>query len=187
MRLLLAAGFAAALLAAPTYAAGIDPLKLVLQESEVPRGYQHDEDNSGPLPNALLRGAQPERRDIIARAGRVDGYATRYVNYGPPHWRYVVSWVDVFRTSRGAKLYFDWSVERLRRETPGRLQPVVIGDGGLVQSRMPSADPDDPATFVIWREGRVTALVVCQLMNDHRKLALALARIQQRRIAATLR
>jgi hypothetical protein len=56
-----------------------------------------------------------------------------------------------------------------------------------MQSRMQSVDPETPATFVIWREGRVTALVVCQLMNGHRKLALALARTQQRRIAAALR
>jgi hypothetical protein len=181
MRLLTLIAVCAAALALPAHAAEVDPQRLVLQEDDVPKGYQLDEDNTLALPNSVLRRARPEMRSIIARSGRVNGQATRYTNYGPPHWRYIVSWVDVFRTPQGAKLYYDWYLQLLRREGSGSFRPAKppVGDAGVEQS-------GGRKTAIVWREGRAVAILSCQLMNGHRKLAHALARSQQRRIAAAL-
>ena len=52
---------------------------------------------------------------------------------------------------------------------------------------MYSSSSPDGGTVVIWRYSRVVAWVMCQEMAAHRKLAIALARKQQQRIAAALR
>jgi hypothetical protein len=55
------------------------------------------------------------------------------------------------------------------------------------RARVYSGRSPEVGTFVIWRHARVVAWVHCQEMSGHRRLAVALARAQQRRIAAAVR
>jgi hypothetical protein len=64
-----------------------------------------------------------------------------------------------------------------------RRNPTAIGAEGWVYT----ARSLDTGTLVLWRYGRVVALLACQEMTSHRSLALSLARKQQRRIAGALR
>jgi hypothetical protein len=173
---------AAAVLALPAAAASVDPRVLVLRELDVPPRYLFDKDNSAVLSPALLARTAEARR-LVVRSGFVTGYTARYLNSGPPRWRYVKSAAYVFRGAEGAKIYQARLEKSFREQGAVRRGPVDLGDGGLRYFwRAP-----DVGTHVLWRSGRVVAYVGCEQMTGHRTLALALAQKQQRRIAAALR
>src|ERR671914_3126371 len=103
MRWLSSALIAAAVFALPAAAASADPRAFVLRELDVPARYFFDKDNSAVLSPALFERTAEGRR--LIRSGFVTGYAARYLNSGPPRWRYVKSAAYVFRGAEGAKLY----------------------------------------------------------------------------------
>jgi hypothetical protein len=181
MRWLCSALIAAAVFALPAAAASVDPRVFVLRELDVPARYFFDKDNSAVLSPALFERTAEGRR--LIRSGFVTGYTARYLNSGPPRWRYVKSAAYVFRGAEGAKLYHASIEKSFRQKGAVRRGSVGLGDGG---SRYFWRAPD-VGTHVLWRSGRVLAYVGCEQMTAHRTLALALAEKQQRRITAALR
>jgi hypothetical protein len=183
MRWLLALA-AAAVLALPASAAGVDPRLFVLRQIDVPPRYDFDEDNSLLIPSgARLAGVPDESAKALVRLGFVGGYIARYTNYGPPRWRYVNSVAFVFREAKGARSYLPLMVKSGFAQGGGRARRVNLGDEALLYS----SSSRSTGTAIIWRHGRVVAYVSCSQMTEHRALALAQARKQQRRIAAELR
>ena len=184
MRQILAGLLAASVLAVPASAASVDPRVLVLHQIDVPARYFFDEDNSLLIPTPLVGslGKEPVYR-ALRRNGFVSGYFARFVNSGPPRWRYVDSAAFVFRQPQGARGYLPWMVKSGLPQSGGRARPINLGDEALLYA----SNSREIGTAVIWRHGRVVAYVHCSQMTEHRALALAHARKQQRRIAAALR
>jgi len=175
MRAVLGAVVIAVVLALPASAASLDPKGLVLHQIDVPTGYLLDESQSLVLPGDF------------ARSGRLTGYYALYRNTSPPYWRTIVSVSHVFRRPEGARTFLRMLDREARRESTGSLErrSVDIGAQGWIYTvRAP-----DRITVVVWRHGRVVAQVNCSCSKTSGKqaLALALARKQQRRIAAALR
>jgi hypothetical protein len=164
----------ALLFAIPASAARVDPKRLVLQQRDVPAGFRLDLTKSGVLTNAEV--ADPSDPTFMARAGRVTGYFVQYVH--PLTGAGLQSQVDLFRKPGGARMMLarvheSWM--RLANGDPwGR---VRIGDEGWYFGGL--AD-----TAVYWRDGRAVGLVLGISLSKARTIALA--RKQQRRIAAAL-
>lgn len=175
MRLVTAVAVAAATLVVPASAAEVDPKALVLQQRDVPAGFRLDDAKSGVLANEEVRASDDPA--FIGRSGRITGYLVQYAQR--EHGIGLQSRVDLFRRSAGARMMLarvHRSWQRLAPTDPsGRAR---IGDEGWV-----FGGPVD--TIVFWRSGRAFALVLG--VNLTKKPTLALARIQQRRIAAALR
>jgi hypothetical protein len=185
MRSLLFALAAGAVLALPSSAAGVDPRLFVLHQIDVPARYEFDEDNSLLVPGARARlaGLPDESARVLVRLGFVNGYVARYTNYDPPRWRYVNSVAFVFRDAKGARGYMPLLVKSGFAQGSWRSRGIDLGDEALLYS----SGSRSTGTAVVWRYGRVVAYVSCSQMTEHRALALAQARKQQRRIAAELR
>jgi hypothetical protein len=155
---------------APASASTVDPKALVLQRADVPGGYRLDETQLLGNPG---QGATAGFRDLVRRSGRLTGYYAHYVRGS----REITSVAELFGRAGGAKIYFAWYERRLAREGEGARSRIAIGDGGWVY-RVRSTQN---STFVLWRDGRVVSSVLCHAMKDHRTLAVALARKQDRR------
>jgi len=174
---------AAAALALPASAASIQPKLLVLRAGDVPARYFFDKDNAMTLfPSDL--GTSVDRRRILARSGFVTAYVELFRNTDPPRWRSINSAAYVFRSAAGARIFLAWLDKGVRKETGGTVQrrPVGLGDEGW--SYVSSSRED--GTQVVWRVGRVLAVLGCEQMTGHQGLALLLAREQQRRLATAL-
>ena len=150
-------------------------------------GFQLDEDNSFAIPNAYLA-AKPEGRRIVARRGRLERVLR------PIHELRLGSLAALaVRQLRGGRVPpagGRGGVPRLvqpanGKELTGPMKRTSIDIG--TSARVYSSSSADDGTVVIWRYSRVVAWVMCQEMAAHRKLAIALARTQQQRIAAALR
>ena len=159
----------------PTAGADVAPRALVLQRSDLPRGYTTDETqvlgNPGP-------GATESFKELARRSGRVTGYYASYTNGS----KQVTSVAETFRKPAGARFYLKWYTDKLAREGEGARSTVALGDGGFVYRVRSTKN----STFVLWRDRRVVSSVLCHAMPDHRTLALALARKQDRRATAAL-
>ena len=172
---------AAAVLASPAGAA-LDPRVFVLSQADVPRGYLFDKDNSLLITRATVdRVPSDKGAQALARAGFVNAYIARYTSYGPSRWSYVNSAAYAFRGPSGAQTYVRWML-KTGLGNIGRPQRIALGD----EAWLYTMSSTDTGTAVLWRHGRVVALVSCMEMTRHRTLALAQARKQQRRIVAQL-
>ncbi len=177
MRLLVAIA-AVLLVAVPASAAEVDPKQLVLRQADVPAGFQLDPDESGVRTNAREAKSGPEARALIARAGRVTGYEASWSKESITF----ESRADLCERSAGARVVFDYiehemklaGIKGLRREAAG------IGTESWVYWAGQRG-----FTLVAWRYDRVFAGIVG--LGLTKSQALALARVQQRRIAAALR
>ena len=159
-------------LAVPSSAAQrLDGRKLVLQEAEIPDTYVFDRGSS----LSLVPRTREARREA-ARVGLVGGYYAVYRDVSPPFWRTIKSSATV-GTNRDRARAFTKGTGIMRARGVRR---VAVGDAGWIAT---SGD----ATSVAWYHGRVAAQVVCEKVARHRAVALALARKQERRIAAALR
>lgn len=177
---IVAATLAMAVASASALAAGVDPRVFVLAQADVPRGYEFDKDNSLLVTRAMVdRAPTDDGARALARAGLVNGYFARYTNYGGPRWSYVNSAAFAFRQPKGAKSYLLWWMRSIARSA-GPAQRIRLGN----EAWLFTASSPDTGTSVLWRHGRVVALVGCLEMRRHRSLALAQARKQERRIAA---
>ncbi len=95
---------AAAAFVVPASAASVDPRLLVLHQIDVPARYFFDEDNSMLMPTPLVASLGKGLCTAALRRRRLlSGYFARYVNSGPPRWRYVDSAAFVFRQPQGAR------------------------------------------------------------------------------------
>jgi hypothetical protein len=182
MRWLVAALVAAAL-ALPASAASVDPRLFVLHQIDVPPRYEFDEDNSLLISPADVARVPGEAGKTLARSGFVTAFYAPYTNYGPPYWRYVNSAAFVFRQPNGARGYLPVVVKSWFSNRRLQARRVDLGDEALLYT----SSSRTSGTAVVWRQGRVVAFVGCSHMAEHRALALAQARKQQRRIASELK
>jgi hypothetical protein len=159
--------------------AKLDPSTLVLQSADVPAGFEVDPSETGLRTNAREAKREPSFRTLYRRWGRVTGYEVEFDGRRAS----IGSRADLMRTSQGAQLMLDWYALEVRKiGIRGFIRnEVTVGDEGWAyRSRT-------PAKFIIvtWRSGRVFAGLGTTGLSYERTLALA--RIQQRRIAAALR
>ena len=176
--LALVAVLASGLLAAGTAAARLAARTLVLQSTEVPAGYELQKGSSGDI---RAVGAP----DVLARPGLVGGYYATYWNTRAGSARTIVSASYVYRSPAGARAALAATEREARRNAPASLaiRQLRIGSGGVLYT----APTKERASAVLWQFDRVLAVLNCGSQLDHETLALALARKQQRRIAAALR
>jgi hypothetical protein len=174
----LAVGLAAVLtVAVAATAAGIEPRALVLQEGDLPPHYEFQPGSSGTV---RAVGAP----DALVRPGLKGGYyATYWGDSGSS--KTIVSAAYVYRSASGSTAALAAVDRAARRNRPPSLarRPVRIGETGWLYTERTR----DHGTSIVWRFGRVLAIVNCSAPRGHEKLALALARKQQRRVAAALR
>jgi hypothetical protein len=174
VRILALAALLAAL-AAPASAATVQPKLLVLQKTDVPRGYRVDETqllgNPGP-------GATQSFRDLAKRSGRVTGYYVHFMGGS----KEITAVAEVFGRPAGAKIYLAWYERRLRLQGEKARSRIAVGDGGWAY-RVHSTPH---STFVLWRDGRLVSSVLTHAMSDHDPLARSLAQKQDRRASAAL-
>jgi hypothetical protein len=170
------------LLAVPASAAQIDPAELVLHRADVPAGFDLDREETGLRSNELEAREHPETRKPFARWRRVTGYQTAYQRSGK-RFSTIEARVDVFRETDGARRLLAWVDLEYRKAGINGLKraPASLGAGGWVFWSPTSL----PYAVVIWREHRVFSGVFS--FDLGRERTLALARVQQRRIAAAVR
>jgi hypothetical protein len=169
-------------LAAPAAGASNDPRAYVLGQVDVPKGFELSEENSLLLTAGMLVGDTDEASKLLRRAGFQGAYLAGYINAAPPHWKFLHTGAFLFRTAAGARTFVRSTRSFALGPFPARGRRLDLGDEAWTRS---TSSPDD-ATAVVWRYQRIVAYVVCSDMSGHRRVAQALARKQQRRIAATL-
>lgn len=171
---------AAAAVALPAWAASVDPQALVIAKSDVPAGFRVDATETGPRTNALEAKEFPETRVKFTRWRRVTGYQARYLGRSSE----MEARVDVFRGSDGARKLLRWVDLELRKAGVLGQKRARAGIGAEGWVHWASSD-SFRFTLVVWRHGRVFAGIMGRGMG--RDTTLALARVQQRRMAAGLR
>jgi hypothetical protein len=177
--LFIAAAFA--LIAAPLGSAIVTrPSVLVLRKSDLPAGYTVLRANTGRLSNVdAAQGNRHLLRDF-ALWGRRDGYS---IEYDGGIRGNIASRVDLFRGTAGAGNFLAW----VAKQTPSSAGiPLVRRQSGLGDAAYVFRKDFGSSIFVIveWRYRNVSAHVSADSVGIRRTLALA--RIQQRRIAAAL-
>ena len=179
MRVVLGVVAAAALLSAPLAAAEIDPRALVLRQSDVPAGFVVDRGDTGLRTNEREAKSDPRASALFERWGRVTGYEAEFDRGSAS----ISSRADLLRTAKGARMLLDFFELEMRKSGIKGLVRTRLrlgAEGWVYRGRSPFA-----FTVVAWRYGRVFAGVAGTGISRARTLALA--RVQQRRIAAALR
>jgi hypothetical protein len=175
----LAVAVVALVVSSAVLAAGIDPAKLVLRQSEVPSVYCLNREKSGM--RTLARDARefPELRVKYQTWGHLAGYQVQFDHVNDT----ISSRVDVFRGQRGAQGMFGWFVQEADRQSQLHLRPwpLRLGDEGKIYWWK---FQDEEFTIVLWRSGRAFSLVGGGGIAKRR--VVSLARTQQRRVAAAL-
>lgn len=172
---------ALALLAVPASAAQIDPAELVLRQADVPAGFELDRAQSGLRSNASEIREHPETR-VFVRWGRTTGYQAAYTRRTRKVGT-IEARADVFRGTDGAHKLLLWIDRDLRKAGFAGQKRAAVDIGAEGWAHWAGGSGLD-LSVVVWRQGRVFAGVMgLGLMKDR---TLALARLQQRRIAAAL-
>jgi hypothetical protein len=175
---------AAAILATTASGSTVDAQLLVLQTSDVP-GFSVDRHGSRYWPNAAVVRSAPRSRKLLASSGRISGYTATYENGAPA----IVSAAHLFRKSGGAHVFYSaeegeqraLNAERIKRGGRAyRHEPVVLGGEALLYR----STQTPKVVLVLWRSGRVVGVVTTWSLGRDRTIALA--QVQQRRIAKTL-
>lgn len=178
-RAVLAAAATALALAVPAAAARIDPATLVLSQADVPAGFRLDREGSGIRSNATE--ARNDRRlgAQFRRWGRVTGYEAEFDRADAT----ISCRADLFATARGAREMFELFEREVAKSGILGLERtrIGLGAGGWVYGGGSAA----AFVLVAWRDGRVFAGIAATGVS--RKQTIALARTQQRRIAAALK
>ncbi len=175
-RLAIVASLAAALLVAPALASEVDPKALVLGDRDVPKGFRVDPSESGVRTNALEAREHPESREPFERMRRVIGYQALYAR-GESR---IEARSDLFRDAQGARDFLLLTEREWRKSGAKGLKraPAGVGAEGWVYWNSLYA-------VVYWRYSKVWSGVSGIGLGKARTLALA--RDQQRKIAAALR
>lgn len=158
----------------------LDPSRLVLRQADVPAGYDVVADKTGIRTNAQDVRDYPELRAKYRRWGRVTGYQAQFDRALTS----ITSRADVLRNRAGARGMVEWFVGEAARQSQAHTPPrkVGLGDAGLLYAWRFGGDS---FTIVVWRFGRVFAIVGGTGIDKQHMLALA--RSQQRRISAATR
>ena len=175
-RLAIVAALAAALLVSPALAVEVDPKALVLGVRDVPKGFRIDSSESGVRTNALEAKEHPESRAPFQRMRRVIGYQALYAR-GESR---IEARSDLFRDAAGARDFLLLTEREWRKSGAKGLKraPAGVGTESWVYWNSLYA-------VVYWRYSKVWSGVSGIGLGKARTLALA--REQQRRIAAALR
>jgi hypothetical protein len=168
------AAFAVAL---PAGAATVDPKGLVIGPAQVPAGFRVDPDETGLRTNEREATDHPETRPLFRRWGRLTGYQVRYEKSDDAS---IEARADLFENASGAQALHRW----VDRETQ------KSGIKGLVRARARIGSEGAVYSFgrftlVYWRYGRAWSGIAAYRLTPARTMALA--RAQQRRIAAAIR
>ena len=176
---LLLASIVVLLLALPASAGEVDPRTLALRQADVPAGYRLDPDGSGPRTNESEAKSDRRLAGLFRRWGRITGYETEYDRQEAT----ITSRADLYRSSEGARLVMAWFVAEAKKSGIKGLRrsPARIGAEGWLYGAKPASSAFN---LVVWRHDRVFAGVVS--LGVAQAPTLALARVQQRRIAAAL-
>ena len=151
VRLLLATAVVL-LLAVPAAAEEVSPKLLVLQQADVPSGFQFDRDDSGLRSNEHEAKGNRRLRDLIRRWERVTGYEAEFDR----HDASISSRAEVFRTPEGAGRLIAYVVAEMKKSGIRGLHrsPLRIGrDGWLYGGK----DASSTFNLAFWRHGRVFA------------------------------
>jgi hypothetical protein len=176
---------AAAILATVASASTVDTRLLVLQETDVPSGFSVDRHSSRYWPNSALARSSPQVRKLLTSSGRMSGYTATYENGTPA----IVSAAHLFRKGGGAHMFYAGedaqqqalNAERVKRgDHAYRHEPFALGDEALLYR----STQTPKVVLVLWRSGRVVGAVTTWGLGRDRTVALA--QVQQRRIAKTL-
>jgi hypothetical protein len=167
------------LAAVPASAAHVDPHALVLHRADVPNGFELDRDDSGLRSNESEAKGDRRLPGLFRRWGRVTGYEMEFDRRETAAT--IRSRADLFRTPEGPELMMAYVVEEAKKSGIKGLRrsSVRIGAGGWLYGGGSGA-----FNLVVWRHRRVFAGLVAFGVQKGRMLALA--RAQQRRIAAAL-
>jgi hypothetical protein len=168
------------LLVASTAAAGtVDPRSLVIRSADVPTGYQLDRSESGLRTNPIEAKENSELAPLFRKWGRVTGYQSIFERGEST----IEARTDLFRAATGAGRMLAWSEQQARLAGVQGLRGahVRVGqDGWIFWTTAQWTE-----TYVYWRFKRAWSVVGGR--GVARGQALALARLQQQRIAAALR
>ena len=160
--------------------AAVDPTTMVLRKTDVAGGYTVLRANTGPLPNTKAAQGNRELITGFKAWGRITGYS---VEYQGGIKGTIGSRVDLFRGRRGAGSFLDWVA---KNTPPNTGLAFVRREAGLGDEAFVFRKDFGSTVFVVveWRYRNVSAHVGADSVGV--KGAIALARIQQRRIAAAL-
>jgi hypothetical protein len=170
---------AATILAAPAAASGLDPRALVLGPTDVPTGFRLDGDESGLRTNELEARESPETRARFSRWRRVTGYQARYERSDST----IEARADLFRDTGGARNLLAWVDREFQRAGLKGLRRARAGVGN--EGWVYWGGSSSGIAVVVWRYSRVWSGIAGVGLGKAR--VLALARLQQQRIAAALR
>lgn len=171
----------ATVLAATARADSPDPGTLVLRQSDVPATFKLDAAKSGLRTRKQDAVDTPGLPAQYERWGHVLAYQRRFVKGDDS----IVSRVDLFRKPSGSSRMFAWFVAAAQRQNSAirmRAAPVALGDEGIAYGLNGSGLR---LNLYAWRYRRVFSVVGGSALARTR--VLALARLQQQRVAAALR
>jgi len=179
MRVVLAVVVCCVFVAVPVSAGAVDPQALVLAKADVPAGFRVDPKETGLRSNDVEAQEFPATRSLFTRWKRVTGYQARYLRGSST----IEARVDLFRGADGARRMFEYvDLEARKAGLKGQKRARVgIGAEGWVHW---VSSPTWKFNLVVWRHQRAFAGVMGSGISRDRTLALA--RAQQRRLAAVL-
>jgi hypothetical protein len=158
-------------------AADVHPRRLALQAADLPDGFVLDRYESGVRSNSSELREHPELESLFDRVDRVTGYSVEFRKGSA----FVGSRADLVERPEGARLLLDWYDREVRK---GGVAGLRRTRGGVGSASWLYWQESAKLTLVAWRYRRVFAAVLgTDLTRDQ---TLALARAQQRRIAAAI-
>jgi hypothetical protein len=160
-------------------AATVDPKALVIRPSDVPAGYVLSRSESGLRTNQQEARESPEAGRLFRRLGRVTGYQLIFEGRDE---RKIEARADVFASPDGARemlRYADRQAGLAGIRGLRRARADIGADGVVVYVRSSWVE-----SYVYWRYRSVWAALGGRGLPKEQ--ALALARVQQRRMAAAL-
>jgi hypothetical protein len=179
MRLALLALVLLGTLAMPASAASVDPKALVIRPSDVPAGYVLSRSESGVRTNQQEATESPEAGRLFRRLGRVTGYQMIFERGE----RTIEARADVFGSPASAREMLHWADRQARLAGVRGLRRARAGIGAV--GWVFDVGSPSVVAYVYWQHGSVWSALGGRGMSRDR--ALALARVQQRRMAAALR
>jgi hypothetical protein len=173
----------------PVHGAATDPKQAVLRQSDVPAGFDLDMKASRYWSNKQFARGRPTVRKLIVESGRISGYQAVYTERAV-RLRMVQSGADLYRGPGGPRAVLSWmdrtqtenNARRVKRgDRPSGRQPARVGEESWMYW------DGAPAFYVhvVWRQGRVLGSV--NSWGIGRQQTLALAKVQQHRIATAVR